>query len=230
MAEKKLALFGSTGALGSVIRSDFVKQGWHVNCGTFDLVNPEDFIMPLDGDNLPANIATQSFDAVVFAQGANMNGTVLNTTKEQLLYLFEANVSFISDAVATMMKHDLIKTGAKIVIISSLWEQQTREDKFAYTVTKAAVGGLVRSLAVDLGIAKGILVNGVLPGVVDTTMARDTLGPEKIKSMEGQTPGNKLVTPQDVASSVYMLCSDLNTAISGQSIFVDFGFAIARKV
>ena len=214
MAEKKLALFGSTGALGSVIRADFVKQGWHVNCGTFDLVNPEDFIMPLDGDNLPANIANQSFDAVVFAQGANMNGTV----------------SFISDAVGTMMKQDLIKAGAKIVIISSLWEQQTREDKFAYTVTKAAVGGLVRSLAVDLGIAKGILVNGVLPGVVDTTMARDTLGPEKIKSMEGQTPGNKLVTPQDVASSVYMLCSDLNTAISGQSIFVDFGFAIARKV
>ena len=89
-----------------------------------------------------------------------------------MLRLFEANVSYISDNIKILMDHNLIKSKGRVVILSSIWELLTRQDKFAYTVTKAAVGGLVRSLAVDLGSAKGILVNGILPGIVDRKSTR----------------------------------------------------------
>jgi NAD(P)-dependent dehydrogenase (short-subunit alcohol dehydrogenase family) len=115
-----------------------------------------------------------------------------------------------------------------MVILSSFWEQVTRQEKMSYTITKAAVGGLVRSMAVDLGNAKGILVNGLLPGVVDSPMARGLLKPEQIENVQGQTPGKKMVTPSDVANATYLLGCEDNTAISGQSLFVDYGFAIAR--
>jgi len=127
-----------------------------------------------------------------------------------------------------LMLHNLIKQKGKIVILSSFWEQITRQEKMSYTITKAAVGGLVRSMAVDLGNAKGILVNGLLPGVVDSPMARGLLKPAQIENVQSQTPGRKMVIPQDVANAAYLLGCEDNSAISGQSLFVDYGFAIAR--
>jgi NAD(P)-dependent dehydrogenase (short-subunit alcohol dehydrogenase family) len=123
-----------------------------------------------------------------------------------------------------------INEGGRVVILSSLWEQFTRQEKFAYSVTKAAVGGLVRSLAVDLGRQKKILVNGILPGIVNSPMVARTLSPEQIANVVSQTPVGDLATPVDVANSVYMFGSILNTGISGQSIFVDRGFSVARTI
>jgi len=153
---------------------------------------------------------------------------VITSSLDDLNKLFEANVSFISESTKALISHNLIKHKGKIVILSSLWEQFTRQDKMAYSVTKAAVGGLVRSMAVDLGNAKGILVNGLLPGIVETPMSRGLLKPEQIKNIEAQTPGHKLTVPTDVANATYLLGCEDNTAISGQSLFVDYGFSIAR--
>ena len=152
----------------------------------------------------------------------------MNHSIDDLNRLFEANVTFISETSKALILHNLIKHKAKIVILSSFWEQLTRQDKMSYTVTKAAVGGLVRSMAVDLGNAKGILVNGLLPGVVDSPMARGLLKPEQIENVQWQTPGHQMVVPLDVANAAYLLGCEDNTAISGQSLFVDYGFSVAR--
>jgi 3-oxoacyl-[acyl-carrier protein] reductase len=96
----------------------------------------------------------------------------------------------------------------------------------AYTVSKAAIGGVVRSLSVDLGRSHRILVNGVLPGVVDTPMARKGLTSEQIAKVVEATPIGTLVTPKDVGNAVYLLGSELNTGISGQSLLVDNAFSV----
>jgi 3-oxoacyl-[acyl-carrier protein] reductase len=179
---------------------------------------------------VPDLLKGQLFDVVVFAQGANINDSVITSSVEDLNRLFEANVSFISENTKALLSHNLIKHKGKIVILSSLWEQLTRQDKMAYTVTKAAVGGLVRSMAVDLGNAKGILVNGLLPGIVETPMSRGLLSAKQMENIEAQTPGHKLTVPEDVANATYLLGCEDNTAISGQSLFVDYGFAIARVI
>ena len=223
-------IFGSTGTLGKATLEKFEAQGWNITCGVRKVVNPRDVQLPFDCQTVPAGLEGTSFDAVVFAQGANLNGSVMENPREQLEELFEANVTMIAETIAAMMKHDLIAQGGRVVIISSLWEQLTRQEKFAYSVTKAAVGGLVRSLAVDLGRAKGILVNAILPGIVMSPMVERTLSPQQIANVVGQTPGGKLATPVDVANAIYLLGCETNTAISGQSIFVDQGFSIARTI
>jgi NAD(P)-dependent dehydrogenase (short-subunit alcohol dehydrogenase family) len=226
----ELLIFGGTGTLGGAIKDRFIKEGWNLTCGTRAVKESCDFQVPLDPKNLPTLLIGKSFDAVVFAQGANINDSVQSHEQTELLRLFEANVSFISDHVKILMDHDLIKSGGRVVILSSVWELLTRQDKFAYTVTKAAVGGLVRSMAVDLGAAKGILVNGILPGIVDTPMARGLLKPEQMDAVQHGTPTNKLLVPSDIGNAAYLLASELNTAISGQSILVDNGWSIARKI
>jgi NAD(P)-dependent dehydrogenase (short-subunit alcohol dehydrogenase family) len=186
--------------------------------------------VPITIGPVPDLLKGQLFDAVVFAQGANINDSVITSSLEDLNRLFEANVSFISENTKALLSHNLIKQKGKIVILSSLWEQLTRQDKMAYTVTKAAVGGLVRSMAVDLGNSKGILVNGLLPGIVETPMSRGLLSAKQMENIEAQTPGHKLTVPEDVANATYLLGCEDNTAISGQSLFVDYGFAIARVI
>ena len=225
----KLLIFGGNGVLGTAIANKFKAEGYEVTFGVRKVTNSADqFQLPLTDEPVPELIKGQLFDSVVFAQGANNNDSVINHEPDELTRLFQANVSFITDTTKALMQHNLIKLKGKIVILSSFWEQITRQEKMSYTITKAAVGGLVRSMAVDLGNAKGILVNGLLPGVVDSPMARGLLKPAQIENVQSQTPGHKMVIPLDVANAAYLLGCEDNSAISGQSLFVDYGFAIAR--
>ena len=227
----KLLIFGGTGALGTAIAQKFSNEGYEVIYGVRTITDGKvQFQVPLTTDPVPDLLKGQLFDAVVFAQGTNINDSVITSSVEDLNRLFEANVSFISENTKALLSHNLIKQKGKIVILSSLWEQLTRQDKMAYTVTKAAVGGLVRSMAVDLGNSKGILVNGLLPGIVETPMSRGLLSAKQMENIEAQTPGHKLTVPEDVANATYLLGCEDNTAISGQSLFVDYGFAIARVI
>ena len=221
-----LLIFGSTGTLGGAILDKYRAEKWGVTCAVRKVVNDCDIQLPLTS----AILASKKFDAVVFAQGANVNGSAMQTGTKELNELFEANVTVIAESVSVLMGADAINEGGRVVILSSLWEQFTRQEKFAYSVTKAAVGGLVRSLAVDLGRQKKILVNGILPGIINSPMVARTLSPEQIANVVSQTPIGDLATPVDVANSVYMFGSSLNTGISGQSIFVDRGFSVARTI
>jgi len=221
-----LLILGSTGALGGAILEKYRAEKWDVTCAVRKVVNDCDIQLPLTSGAL----GSKKFDAVVFAQGANVNGSAMQTGTKELNELFEANVTVIAESVSTLMGAGSINEGGRVVILSSLWEQFTRQEKFAYTVSKAAVGGMVRSLAVDLGRQKKILVNGILPGIVNSPMVARTLSPEQIANVLSQTPIGELATPLDVANSVYMFGSELNTGISGQSIFVDRGFSVARTI
>jgi NAD(P)-dependent dehydrogenase (short-subunit alcohol dehydrogenase family) len=221
-----LLIFGSTGTLGGAILDKYRAEKWDVTCAVRKVVNDCDIQLPLTS----AVLGSKKFDAVVFAQGANVNGSAMQTGTKELNELFEANVTVIAESVSTLMGAGSINEGGRVVILSSLWEQFTRQEKFAYSVTKAAVGGLVRSLAVDLGRQKKILVNGILPGIINSPMVARTLSPEQIANVVSQTPVGDLATPVDVANSVYMFGSSLNTGISGQSIFVDRGFSVARTI
>ena len=227
----KLLIFGGTGVLGAAIAAKYETNGYQITYGVRKVSNPANqFQLPLTDGPVPDLLKGELFDTVIFAQGANNNDSVINHSPDDLNRLFEANVSFISTTAKALMLHNLIKQKAKIVILSSFWEQITRGEKMSYTVTKAAVGGLVRSMAVDLGNAKGILVNGLLPGVVDSPMARGLLKPEQIENVQWQTPGHKMIIPTDVANAAYLLGCEDNTAISGQSLFVDYGFTVSRSL
>lgn len=228
MSQHRVLLFGATGALGSAISETFSSHGWRVFSIVRESVDLEDeILLPLDrSPDFSAALAEKNFDSIVFAQGANFNGTVLTTTDEDFQRIFDANVTFVIQQVKFLMEKNAIAMKGKIVILSSLAEVFTRKEKLAYTVSKAAVGGLVRSLAVDLGRSHGILVNGVLPGVVDTPMSRKNLTSDQIANVLDATPIGALVTPTDVSNTVYLLGSALNTGVSGQSLLVDNAFSV----
>jgi len=116
-----------------------------------------------------------------------------------------------------------LREGCRLVVVSSIWQLESRPGKFSYTVSKAALQGLVKSCALDLG-QHGIVINAVLPGVVDTPMTGPHLSTEQIASITAQSALGRLPQPADNAAAVGFLASPANRAITGQFLTLHAGF------
>ena len=126
-----------------------------------------------------------------------------------------------------LLKYKKINNCAKLVIISSIWEEMTRENKLSYSVSKSALSGLVKNLSYDLS-EQEILINNVLPGVLDNEMTQKTLNVEQLEYIKNYMKFGRLINLNDVFNLVKFLVID-NTGITGQSIKVDLGFSNFRK-
>lgn len=113
--------------------------------------------------------------------------------------------------------------GGSIVAISSISALVGGEMQTHYTPTKAGVHSLMQSCAVALG-RHGIRCNSVLPGTIATDINKDDLAdPAKREYMEGRIPLGRLGRPEDIASVVTFLASDMASYMSGSALLVDGG-------
>lgn len=115
------------------------------------------------------------------------------------------------------------KDGA-IVNISSIWGQVGASCEVHYSASKAAVIGLTKALAKELG-PSNVRVNCVAPGVIQTDMLAN-VAPEIQKELAEETPLMKLGAPGDIARSICFLCSEEANFITGQILGVNGGFVI----
>ena len=92
--------------------------------------------------------------------------------------------------------------------------------------SKAALESLVRYLAVELG-PRGIRVNAVSGGVVDTGALEHFPNREEMLEMGARNPAGRLVTPEDIAAAVAFLCSADAEMVRGQMLVVDGGFSLS---
>ncbi|PWH17998.1 MAG: enoyl-[acyl-carrier-protein] reductase FabL [Ardenticatenia bacterium] len=115
----------------------------------------------------------------------------------------------------------------RIIGITSFGSTRVFPEYGIVGVSKAAIEALIRYLAVDLA-PKGIIVNAVSPGVVDTDALKYFPIDLEKTLREGalRTPARRLATPEDIAKVVAFLCSDDAAMIVGQTIVVDGGWSI----
>jgi len=132
-------------------------------------------------------------------------------------------------SLSMLLKGALLQKSAKLCIVSSIWQEISRQNKLSYAISKSALRGLVLSLANDLA-EDGHLVNAVLPGALDTPMTRSNLSEDQIRLIEHATKFNRLATLADVASTIYFLCSEENSGLTGQFLKVDLGFSDVRNI
>jgi len=167
------------------------------------------------------------FDSCIWAQGKNTNDSLENS--EKFSDVFEANVGYIISTLKFLLNKNLLKNDARLVVISSIWQEASRTNKFSYTVSKSALRGLVNSFVADYS-ASGYSMNALLPGVVDTPMTRENLTKSQILAIEQETPAKKLVTSEDVARAAHWLASSKSSGINGQFIRVDNGWSQVRAI
>jgi enoyl-[acyl-carrier protein] reductase III len=118
-----------------------------------------------------------------------------------------------------------MEPGASIVAISSLGAQRVLENYTLVGTSKAALESLVRYLAVELA-PRGIRVNAVSGGVVDTGALEHFPNREEMLAAGAANPVGRLVAPDDIAGAVAFLCSPDAAMVCGQTIVVDGGFSL----
>lgn len=98
-----------------------------------------------------------------------------------------------------------------------------------YAATKAAVVGLTHQMAADYG-PKGIRVNAVAPGVIETALTRQRIDTDaRFQALNiDPIPFPRLGRPEDVANAIYFLCSDEAAYISGHVLAIDGGWSVTN--
>jgi NAD(P)-dependent dehydrogenase (short-subunit alcohol dehydrogenase family) len=116
--------------------------------------------------------------------------------------------------------------GGKAIVISSIAGIKGSDVLGAYSISKTADLGLVRSLAVEWG-PKNITVNALCPGIIKTDFAKALWdNPEILESVEKNAPLRRIGTPDEVAGAAILLASSSGGFITGQKIVMDGGVTI----
>lgn len=118
-----------------------------------------------------------------------------------------------------------MKSGGKIVNISSIASLIGFEGLVHYCASKGGVNGMIRALALELADKK-INVNAVAPGAIETPGMTKTLTDEAKKGMIATIPWKKMGTPDDIAQATVFLASDKSNYITGQVLVVDGGWTL----
>ncbi len=115
--------------------------------------------------------------------------------------------------------------GASIIAISSLGSTRVLDNYALVGTSKAALESLVRYLAVELG-PRGVRVNAVSGGVVETGALDHFPNREEMLAMGARNAAGRLVTPEDMAAAVAFLSSPDAEMVRGQTLVVDGGFSL----
>lgn len=165
-----------------------------------------------------------ALDAVVCNAGIAQQKLFADITEDDWDHMFDVNVKGMYHVIHEALPQMLDRQAGSIVTISSVWGQTGGSCEVHYSASKAAVIGMTKALAKELGLS-GIRVNCVAPGVIDTDMNR-MHGEDVMHALAEDTPLGRNGTPEEVADAVYWLASDQARFVTGQVIGVNGGFYI----
>ena len=159
--------------------------------------------------------------------GINLKKPYAETNNEELLRILQTNVIGANALTHALLPQLRANGKGSIVFLSSMAALFGIPQIAAYSISKAALTGAVRALAVDLA-CDGIRVNAVAPGWIDTAMSRKAFSgdPARKEKILARTPLGCLGEPADIGWTIAWLCSPAAKFITGTIIPVDGGVSI----
>ncbi len=238
---KNLILTGASRGIGHATVKRFSAAGWRVltvsrqafsedcpweggkeNHVQLDLAELTDDLAA--GDELRQRLGNEPLHALINNAGISPKGengerlNTLTTDIEGWQRVFAVNL-FAPVILARMFKDQLAAAQGSIVNVTSI--AGSRVHPFAgaaYGTSKAALAALTREMAADFG-PLGVRVNAIAPGEIDTSI----LSPGTDKIVQEEIPMRRLGTPEEVAATIYFLCTPPSTYVNGAEIHINGG-------
>jgi NAD(P)-dependent dehydrogenase (short-subunit alcohol dehydrogenase family) len=178
-----------------------------------------------DSDKL-AKAALDRFGRVdVLVNNAGMNApqaidAVDDATWDRVVEVNLSSVMALTRALVPQMKE---RRWGRVVHVSSIMGQVSKERRNVYSATKAALIGMAKASALDLG-PFGVTVNCVAPGPFLTDMPMSVLSDAEKQAFADRTALGRWGQPRELVGPVLMLCSEAGSYVTGQTLFVDGGY------
>lgn len=204
--------------LGAQSLAEKLKQAYRVDCLTYgcDITDSEAVKKMFDeiGD----------IDVLVNNAGISQQKLFTDISDDDWRKMTAVNLDGVFYCSREALRGMIRKKSGSIINISSMWGEVGASCEVHYSAAKAAVIGLTKALAKEVG-PSNIRVNCVAPGVIDTEMMSSFSDEDKVQLIE-ETPLMRLGTPEDTANAVLFLASEKASFITGQILGVNGGFVI----
>jgi len=246
MSDGKLALVtGASRGIGKAIALNLAKQGYTViGTATTDIgatkISTYLESAGFNGKGLRANVACDEsvealYESIIASHGPP--GVLVNNagiTRDNLLMrmkpeewaeVIQTNLSSIFRVSRACIKAMTKARWGRIINISSVVGSSGNGGQTNYSASKAGIEGFTRSLAKEIG-SRGITVNAVAPGFIETDMTRE-LPKQQTEALLAQIPLARLGQPEEIASVVGFLASDKGAYITGETLHVNGGMYMA---
>jgi 3-oxoacyl-[acyl-carrier protein] reductase len=202
-AESVVAEIREAGGRAQALKADLALPG-----GAHDLAKQTRAIV---GDRL---------DILVANAGSGKSATIEDTTVEDFDQLFAVNVRAPFFLVQQLLP--ILGSGSSVILVSSLAAHAVVGNLSAYSATKGAIDTLVKHFAAALG-GRGIRVNAVAPGVVNTDMSSFARSDQGRDYTLGIQALQRVAEPNDISGAVAFLASDAARWITGDTLRIDGG-------
>lgn len=161
-------------------------------------------------------------DVLINNAGISQEGLFTDVTEEEWQKIINTNLNSVFYCNQQALKYMIPEQQGCIINISSIWGETGASCEVAYSTTKAAINGMTKALAKEVG-PSNIRVNAIAPGIIDTDMNRN-LTNEELEQIKEQIPLNKIGKALDIAKCVKWLIEDEYT--TGQIISINGGWYI----
>ena len=232
--DRKLLVTGGTGSIGSSICKYFMDNGckdiYSTTTNRSKVKSNQDFIKfkelnlnSIEEINLE-ELFDFEIDYLILNAGLNRDNIFLRMSSEDWNNVINVNLNSSFHLLKHFTKKMVKRRFGRIVFISSVVAHTGNPGQVNYTASKAAISGLVKSLALELS-TRNITVNSVAPGFIKSNMT-DRLNDDQKNAILERIPMKKLGDSSDIAKAVGFLCSENANYITGQTLHVNGGLAL----
>jgi len=169
------------------------------------------------------SIKTQfgDIDILVNNAGITRDNLLMRMKDEEWFDIMQTNLTSVFRMSKAVMRTMMKKRFGRIITIGSVVGSMGNAGQTNYAAAKAGVLGFTKSLAKEVA-SRGITVNAVAPGFIDTDMTKE-LSDEQKEAIFSQVPANRLGQPEEIAATVAFLASNQAAYITGETIHVNGG-------
>ena len=202
------------------VEKEILEKGVNVIRVKGDISNLEDV------ENLITKAKTEfgKIDIMVNNAGITKDTLILRMKEEDFNSVIDVNLKGVFNCLKSITPIMVKQREGKIINLSSVVGITGNAGQVNYAASKAGVIGMTKSLAKEVG-SRGITVNAVAPGFIETDMTK-VLGDKFKEEAKNNIPLKRLGKPEDVADVVAFLASDMANYVTGQVIHVDGGMVM----
>lgn len=240
----KIALVtGAASGIGAAIAETFAAAGATVWVADRDEVLGHSMAEKIGGKYIALDVASEEdclraaesvgvLDLLVNVAGIGHVGSLLNTTAADCDRLYAVNVRGVFNCSKAFAPAMIERKSGSVINMASIAGVIAVRDRLAYTMTKFAVVGLTKAMALDHSHS-GVRFNCICPGRVETpfVMARLKEYPDPdiaYQEMASTQLNGRMLKPEEVASAALYLAADASAMVTGSALIIDGGWSAGK--